>query len=214
MTRAGSPAPAERDAEVKARLRGAMLDLVCERGYRNTAIDAICARAGCEPGDFKRFYGNKEEAFLEIYAEESERFIAVTQRAYDAANCWRGGLRATAYAGARWIQSHPQESRFCILEVLSAGETARLHRERTLRHFIDLVDRGRFELEEPASVSPTFAAAIVGAIAEILIRRIVDGVDLSRAEDIVPQLMYMAVRPYTDTAEAEKELSIPPPPAV
>jgi AcrR family transcriptional regulator len=214
MTRAGSPAPRERDLEVKARLREAMLGLVCELSYRSTTIEAICARAGVGEEDFARVYGSKEGAFLEIYAEEAARFIAVTQRAYDGEEGWRDALRAAAYAGAHWVQSHPRESRFCVLEVLRAGETARLRRERTLRHFIDLVDRGRQELDDPDSVSPLFAAAIVGAIAEMLIRRLAEGEEPSRAEDLVPELMYVAVRPYTDREEAEKELLLPPPPPV
>lgn len=214
MARAGSPAPAERGAEVKARLREAMLDLVCERGYPSTTIEAISAGAEVAAEDFELVYGSREEAFLEIFGEESARFVAVTERAFEGERAWRDGLRAAAYAAARWIQSHPRESRFCILEVLSAGETARLHRERTLQHFVGLVDRGRRELDDPDSVSPYFAAAIVGAFAEMLVRRIVDGEDPSSAENLVPELMYIAVRPYVDSGEAEKELTIPPPPAV
>lgn len=212
MARAGSPAPAERDAEVKARLREALLDLACRESCERTSIEAVCARAGVGTADFRRAYGDMEAAFVAIFSEEAERFVAVVQRAFDAEQAWRDSLRAAAYAGARWIQEHPRQSRFCVLEVLSAGETARLRREQTMRHFIGLVDRGRYELEDPDSVPPSFAAAIVGALAEMLIRRIVEGEDLSRVEDAVPELMYIAVRPYVEKAEAERELSLPPPP--
>ncbi|HWO84741.1 MAG TPA: hypothetical protein VNM38_13265 [Solirubrobacterales bacterium] len=214
MARAEQPPSAERDGEVTARLREAIIDLVCERSYAQTSVVAICDRVGVEVDVFTRAYGSKEQAFLRIYSEESERLLAATRGAYDSEETWRDALRAAAYATARWIQRHPRETRFCVLEALSAGEAARLEREKTLWHFIDLVDRSRQGLDDPGSVPQSFAAAIVGAIAEMLLRRIAAGKDLSRAESLVPEMMYIAVRPYVNKDEAEQELSLPPPPHV
>jgi hypothetical protein len=64
-------------------------------------------------------------------------------------------------------------------------------------------------LENPDSVSPAFAVAIVGAISEILVRRLSEGRELSEVVDLVPEVMYIAVRPYVDGDKALEELSIP-----
>jgi AcrR family transcriptional regulator len=104
MPRAGGPAPAERDGGVRARLRESMLDLVCELGYRAVTVDAIRIRAGADEGEFERIFGSKESAFVQIFEEEYDRFVAAMRVGCEAEQGWRDGLRAAAYAGARWLR--------------------------------------------------------------------------------------------------------------
>jgi len=186
-----------------------MLDLVAGRGYSATTVDAICDRAGAGVGEFARVFGSKEDAFVQIYLEEVELFLAVAASACEIEEGWRDGLRAGAYAGARWIRDHPREARFCILEVLGAGEAAGLQREHLLRTLAAYLDRGRKQLDRDRFVSPAFAEAIVGAISEMLVRRLAGGGDLADLVDLVPELMYIAVRPYVDGEEALEELTRP-----
>jgi AcrR family transcriptional regulator len=209
MSRAGSPAPAGRDAEVWALLRGSMLDLVCEHGYRSVTVEAICADAGVGVDWFERVFPGKQEAFVRLFDEEADRFIAAMRVDCEREASWRDGMRAAAYTGARWLRDHPKEARFCILETLSAGEALQLRREATLRKLAQHVDRGRQLLENPNAVSPAFAGAIVGAISEILVRRLAEGRELAEVVDLVPEVMYIAIRPYVDGEEALEELSIP-----
>jgi hypothetical protein len=75
----------------------------------------------------------------------------------------------------------------------------------------DLIDAGRYELEDPSSVSGDTALAVVGGIYELMQKELSRGRGTGRAEDYVPQLMYIAVRPYLGHEEALKELSIPAP---
>ncbi len=209
MARAGAPTPAERDADLRAHLREATLDVVCERGYRSTTVAVICNRAEAGVDEFERIFGSKEDALVQIYREEAGMFLAVANSACELEENWRDGLRAGAYAGARWLRDHPREARFCILEVLGAGEAAQLQREHLMRTLAVYFDRGRKQLDRDRHVSPTFAAAIVGAISEMLIRRLVEGGDLSDVVDLVPELMYIAVRPFVDGDEAMEELRLP-----
>lgn len=209
MSRAGSPAPTGRDADVWALLRGSMLDLVCEHGYRSVTVEAVCADAGVGVDWFQRVFPGKEEAFVRLFDEEADRFITAMRVGCEREASWRDGMRAAAYAGARWLRDHPREARFCILETLSAGEALQLRRETTLRKLAQHVDQGRQLLENPNSVSPAFAGAIVGAISEILVRRMAEGRELAEAVDLVPEVMYIAIRPYVDGQEALEELSIP-----
>ena len=186
-----------------------MLDLVCELGYRPVTVEAVCARAGAEVGRFERIFGSKEGAFVQIFDEESDRFIAAMRVGCSQVKGWRDGLRVATYTGARWLRDHPREARFCILEALSAGEAVQLRREATLQRLADHVDEGRQLLENPDAVSSVFAKAIVGAISGILVRRLSEGSELAEAVDLVPEVMYIAIRPYVDGDEALEELSIP-----
>jgi AcrR family transcriptional regulator len=186
-----------------------MLDLVCELGYRKVTVAAICADAGVPVGEFGRIFGSKEDAFVQIFEEEADRFSEAMRVACRREITWRDGLRAAAYVGARWLRDHPREARFCILEALSGGEPVQLRRETTLRELARYIDMGRQLLDDPDSVSPAFAAAIVGAISEMLVRRLAESRDLAEAVDLVPEVMYIAIRPYVDGAKALEELSIP-----
>lgn len=210
MGRAGSPAPIGRDSgAVRKRLRDSMLDLVCELGCRNVTVEAICADAGVGVGEFARIFGSKEDAFVQIFDEEALRFTAALRAGCEGGASWRDGMRIAAYAGARWLRDHPREARFCILETLTAGEIVQLRREATLRELAGYIDQGRQLLERPDSVSPSFAVAIVGAISEILIRRLGEGRELAEVVDLVPEVMFIAIRPYVDGEDAFEELSIP-----
>jgi len=209
MARAGSPAPTGRDADIRARLCDSMLDLVCDLGYRAVTVEDVCADAGVGVDEFERICGDKEGAFIQVFDEAADRFTEAMQVGCEREASWRDGMRAAAYAGARWLRDHPREARFCVLEALSAGEAVQLRRETTLRRLAEHVDRGRRLLEDPSSVSPAFASAIVGAISEILVRRLSEGRSLADVVDLVPEVMYIAIRPYVEGEDALQELSIP-----
>lgn len=212
MPRAGPAAGQATPKTVEERLRSAVVELVIELGYSATSIEAICERADVPVLEFQRVYQDKERAFLAIFEELSDDLIRQCKAAYAAAGEeWLPGLRATAYAAARWIRDHPNEARFTVLEGLAAGEEARLLRERTMNYFVDLVDQGRTRNAATSPPSRTFASAAVGGVLELLVRRFVQGQGVARAEEMVPELMYLAVQPYVGAAKASEELTHPPP---
>lgn len=195
----------------RRRIAAAMVELVAEQGYRATTVRQLLERAGVGRADFRRSFAGKRACFLEVYEELSERFSDRVFAAFESEDEWRAGLRAAAYAAARWVGEHPREARYATVETMAAGEFAVERREATLRRFVDLVDGGREQLDEPASVSRAMAEAAIGGILSTLTRSLRRGID-ARPEDFVPGLMFLAVRPYLGPEAAREELSIPPPP--
>ncbi len=202
----GRPEP--RDA--RQAIAAAMIELVAEQGYKATTVKQLLERAGVQRAEFRRLFSGKRACFLEVYEEMSERFGRHVFAAFESEEEWRDGLRAAAYAAARWIGGHPLETRYAVIEMVAAGEFAQAHRETTLRGFVDLIDAGREQLDKPDSVSPAMADGVVGGILGILTKSLRRGARV-RAEDIVPDLMFVAVRPYLGHEAAREELSIPPP---
>jgi AcrR family transcriptional regulator len=204
--RNGGPEPgAERE-----RIAEAMLELIAERGYSATTVNQVLERAGVGRAAFKRHFTAKRDCFLQVYEEMSERFGEQVFAAVEGEEEWRDGLRAAAYAAARWIGEHPREARYWVLEMVAAGEFAQARREETLRRFVDLIDSGRELLDRPDSVSRAMAVGVVGGIVGMLTKNLRRGVRV-RPEEMVPDLMFMAVRPYLGPAAALEELRIPPP---
>lgn len=204
----GRPDP---DAERRQRIVTAMIELVVEQGYGATTVTQLLERAGVSRADFRRLFAGKQACFLAVYEEIGESFTGEVFGAFEREGGWRDGLRAAAYAAARWVGAHPREARYATVEMMMAGEFAVARREATLRRFVDLVDAGREQLEAPDSASPAMAEGVIGGILGMLTRNIRRGTR-ARPEDFVPELMFLAVRPYLGQGVAREELGIPPPP--
>jgi AcrR family transcriptional regulator len=198
------------DAE-RERIREAMLDLVTSQGYSATTVKQVLERAGVSRAAFRRSFASKEDCFLQVYEETTERFNECVFGAFESKEEWREGLRTAAYVAARWIREHPRETRYGTIEMMAAGEFAQAHREATLRKFTEMIDAGRKQLDQPESVSPSMAEGVIGGIIGMLTKNLRRRVDV-RGEDLVPDLMFLAVRPYLGHEAAREELSIPPPP--
>ncbi|HXS47910.1 MAG TPA: helix-turn-helix domain-containing protein, partial [Solirubrobacterales bacterium] len=123
----------------RERIREAMLDLVTEQGYAATSVGQVLERAGVGRAKFNRLFSSKEDCFLQIYEEAAERFNRHVFGAFESEEEWRDGLRAAAYAAARWIRDHPRETRYGTVEMMAAGEFAQAHREVTLRRFTEMI---------------------------------------------------------------------------
>lgn len=205
------PALPQGVAPARERLTSAAVELAVESGYENVTLAALLERARVSRGDFRREFADLEDCLLSAVDEGVERFSAVVFGAYRAGASWRDRLRAAGYAAARWIRDNPGYIVFATTMMNGASDLARAHRDRALQMFVQLVDAGRAELPDPSSVSPDTAMTVIGSIYELLQREVSRGRGTGRAEDFVPELMYLAVRPYLGHAEALKELSIPPP---
>jgi AcrR family transcriptional regulator len=195
----------------RERIREAMVDLIAAQGYQATTIEQVLRRASVNLAAFERLFDDVEDCFLQVYDELAQDFGSRVFDAFESEPEWRDGLRAAAYAAARWIREHPREIRYGTIEMMAAGEFAQTRRDATLRSFVDLVDAGREQLEEPDSVSPSMAEGVIGGIVVMLTKNLRRGTRVS-AEDLVPGLMFLAVRPYLGHVAAREEMTIPPPP--
>jgi AcrR family transcriptional regulator len=208
---AGAAASGEPETVERERIREAMLDLVTSQGYAATTLDQLLERAAVSRVAFERRYDDMEDCFLRVYDELAEELGRCVFDAFESEAEWRDGLRAAAYAAARWIRQHPREIRYGTLEMMAAGEFAHARRDATLRRFVELIDAGRNQLEEPDSVSPSMAEGVIGGIMVTLTKNLRRGARV-RAEELVPGLMFLAVRPYLGHEAAREEMTIPPPP--
>lgn len=196
---------------VRRRIAAAAFDIVLESGYGETTVEAVCERAEVSQVEFERHFADLQACVGGIYGEINDRFDRHVQAAYDSQPDWRSSLRAAAYAAADFFAAHPREVRFCTVAIMDAGEMVAARRDANLQRFVNLIDAGRAELPDPGSVGRGVAESTVGAIFERLLRDTRRGVGAGNARDVVPELMYLAVRPYLGHAEAMKEFSVPPP---
>jgi AcrR family transcriptional regulator len=194
------------------RIFAATVDLVSERGYEGVTADDIAERAGVGRAGFERCFASREQLYLVLFEKLSGEFEEDVLAAFRSHDAWRDSLRACAYAAARWLRDHPREVDFGVVQMFAAGDLAQVHRERQLQRMVDLIDLGRQELDDPDSMSRGVAEGVIGSIYGLLVKEMQSGEGVAAGEGYVPEMMYMAVRPYLGHEVAREELSIPPPP--
>jgi len=210
MFAASDEFPVSESMARRDRIFTAMLDLVADQGYSATSSQEVSEKAGCTLEDFEHEFDNMQECAFWVFDRIVEEFTAEVEAAYAAKPAWRDALRAAAYAAARYQRDHPRETRFGALEFLWVSEMARVRREATFKRFVDLIDAGRQELDEPGSVARSEAEGVIGSIAEMLTKGARRG-EVVDPEISVPQLMYFAVLPYLGSEAAAEELELPSP---
>jgi hypothetical protein len=105
-----------------------------------------------------------------------------------------------------WLEEHPVETRFGVVELLWAGELAQARREAAIRSVVAGVEVGRRLAKDPDSVPPFAGEKVPGQLAHIVMKSLQHGeLDLY---GLVPELMYLAVQPYLGEEVARRELEM------
>jgi hypothetical protein len=136
----------------------------------------------------------------EAIAEAGDRGRA----AYAAADDWRSGIRAAAWAYCRFFEEDPLRARF-VVELSLGCERVRALRNLSLERLADVFHLGRLERERGTECTRLVAEAVVGASWEQLCGLVMRE-ELDRLPSVVPELMYLAVLPYLGEAAAREEL--------
>jgi AcrR family transcriptional regulator len=211
--RTGAPDPFDPVAfPERARIRSTVIELVVELGVDGLDTGVVVECAGVEPAVFQRDFTNPRDCALQIYLANIAEFDRIVFGAVERERDWRSRMRTAGYESLRYFGDRPLEARFNIIQMLSAGEIAQAYRDRYVERLIDLVDEGRMEMENPDSRGREVAVSIFGSVYQYLFKEISSGEQLESIDRLVPELMYIAVRPYLGEEAAVEELSIAPPP--
>jgi AcrR family transcriptional regulator len=196
----------------RARVHDALIDLCYERGYANVTVEQVCQRARVSESSFYEEFSDLEDCFCETLEWQRDRFFAYLDRALAGQEAWADRLRATAYGLLRYLRADRARTHFLAVELHLAGERAMLiWTETIVKPLLDRIDEGREESDSQGSLSRGTAEAVSGAVFGRIHTAAADR-SLFGEEDIVPQLMYMAVLPYLGAEAAQAELSALPPP--
>jgi hypothetical protein len=192
-------------------IAAAVIAVVRERGYELASAAEFQARAGMSEEEFGRQFESKADATLRVFEACIADFKNRVGEAYHAGGFWPTSLRAAAYEVTRWLRDHPDETWFGMIAMLDAGEMALVRREEAFKWGAGLIDAGREVAPDPAAVPASASLVAVGAVVETLRRQEEGSINIIPVE-LVPGLMYGAVRPYLGEDAARAELEIPPPP--
>jgi AcrR family transcriptional regulator len=127
-------------ADQRARLLGAIVDIVARDGYAEAKIGDIAARAGVSRATFYELFGTKEQCLLAAQRALADKFhdeaeLAVVQG--EAARAAHSGLLALV----AFADSEPHEFDFLMHESMLAGPEATKERDRLMTRLAQTVER-------------------------------------------------------------------------
>src|SRR4051812_40967638 len=146
----------------RERMLNAVIEAVAEKGFADTTVADVVARAGVSRRTFYEQFDDKLDCFLAAYVARAEAVLEQIEtrvHALDAAAGWRERLRAGLGAYLDALAARPASARVLNVDVLGAGPRALELRERVLGRFVDQY-RGLGEED--------LLRALVGGIAEMV----------------------------------------------
>jgi AcrR family transcriptional regulator len=189
----------------------ALIDLAFDSNYQAVTVEQIVDRAGGSREDFERIFSSKQACAVAAIEDVMAANMTVVQAAFESEERWPDTLRSGAYAMARYVADHPKQVRFGMLDMLWAGETTGALRDQFFGKFIAMVEAGREVAPDPEAVPQLAAESVVGSITQALGRFSMERGGERDPVAAVPEMMYLAVRPYLGEETARRELTIPPP---
>lgn len=191
-----------RRADPRRQIFDAMIETVAHRGYDLTTIERVLSAAQIPAPVFDEHFENKQECFLRTLDEliaRLEQILAARVPGPGQAP-WPERIRLGLETLLGELADHPDSARVALVECLSAGEASVTRLHRALARLVAILDEGRAQAAdcEAAGIGylpPQTAAAVVGGIASIVHRRVLED-RTAELPELLPELLYFALMPY------------------
>ena len=183
-----------------------MVSAVADRGYGETRVVDVVARAGVSRATFYQLFDDLEDCFLATLDYVAGRLLDTTTAGFneDPDADWPDRVRNGVAAFLNLLAEWPEGARFAITEVLAAGREALRRRDAVTRRFAELVDTGRQDSQiDPPGVT---SVAVVGGVQELLMSELVRG-DVAHLRRHLPEIVYLITEPFlgSEAAAAERD---------
>ena len=182
-------------ADPRRRILGALVETVAERGYDRSTIERVLQVAGVPAAAFDEHFANKEDCFLQAIDEIIGEAECIVLAQFTQQMPWAERVRVSLTALMWALAANPQAARVAIVEILSAGEAANRRYRSALRMFVPLLEEGVPHAPYPQHLPPQTSEAIVGGIAAIVHRRVLER-KTHELPDLIPDIVYFALLPY------------------
>jgi AcrR family transcriptional regulator len=125
-------------ASQRARLLAALTEVVAERGYGETTVGHVVARAGVSRRTFYEHFSSRQECFLAAYDAGTEKLIRAIAGAVSGRQGWSSRLRAGIEAYLETLAASPGFAHLFVQEIGGAGDPASERRRAVHRRFVRL----------------------------------------------------------------------------
>jgi AcrR family transcriptional regulator len=185
----------------RERIIYATAEVMMAKGYANATVADIVAQARISRDVFYAHFSDKEHAFLEAQQHPTQYVLDVCAKAYFSAEEWPERVWRYLRALLRLIAANPAISHLRLVECYAAGPAAIRRAEEITRSFTFFLEEGYGYEGHARELPRLYLQAIAGAIFEILQRHVASG-EYGELPRYLPQLVYIAIAPFTGAQEA------------
>lgn len=193
----------------RRRLLDAMIYTAAHKGYDRTTVSCVSATAEVPEELFAEHFTDKQDCFLQAVDE----LIAGAERAAMAHFArpapWPERVRAALECLLQALARDPDGARVVFVEMLAAGPAAAERQRRVLALFTALVEEGRAGAPYPDCLAAETSEGIVGGIASILHRRVLQR-ETGSLPSLHADLTHFVLLPYRNPEQALDEARLRP----
>lgn len=185
-----------RSSDPREAILDALVWTVARRGYEHATVEEVLALAAVPAPVFAEHFEGKRDCLLAALERSLARIGDAIARRTDPSARWSERVGAGLRALLGVMADHPEETSVVFVECLSAGEPAITRLRRAMANVVPALEEGRRERESDQLGLPIQTSeAIVGGIASILHRRVLEG-EIAGLGALAPDLLYFALLPY------------------
>ena len=184
----------------RRRIMDAIAELTAEQGYDATKIGDIVRRAGVARKTLYDNFEGKEEVFLAAFDAAVEEALArIEADCAEVEGDWEERVQAGLASFLRYVAENPALARMCMIEALSATQTATERYEAAMQRFVELTKRA---VPQDDQLPETIEETLVGGVAWIVYQQIRRG-ETEKAESLLPELSEFMLAPFLGAAEPD-----------
>jgi AcrR family transcriptional regulator len=200
----GVAEPQRESISRRARILDTVVEIVAERGFADTTVRLVTARAKVSTRTFYECFGSLEDCVVAILDETLERTRFVVESAFEREGSWQEGVRGALAGMLALFDGEPQLARVCVLEMLAAGPAVLEHRERAIVQVRALVVE-HLGADASRALPLAFESTVVSVIGVIHARLVTEEPEPLIA--LLGPLMGLILAPYLDEQELEAEIA-------
>lgn len=189
----------------RTRIVYATAQVMMAKGYASATVADIVAAAGVARDVFYEHFADKQNAFLEAQQHPTQHILDTCAAAYFAAQEWPERVWSGLGALIELIVENPELSHLRLVECYAAGPAAIRRAEDITRSFTIFLEEG-YRLHPQAQELPRVCSQAIGGAVFEVVQRHVARRDYDGLRRHLPQLVYVAIAPFTGPEEAARAI--------
>jgi AcrR family transcriptional regulator len=174
-----SPGPGRSASEVaahqRARIYGAMIEIVAEKGYGAVTVRKLAQAAGVSTHTFYERFDDKEECFLSTCEFVIRRGVHRVLASQNDEGDWQEQLRLTFRGLTRELAREPKGARLVLVDAFAAGPAAHERMRRAGAALETMAREGFADAPDGIEVPPLVVKGIVAGVARLACARLLEG---------------------------------------
>jgi AcrR family transcriptional regulator len=192
----------------RERLIAGLIEVLYEDGYQKTTVSQIGQRAAVSKSDFYKHFESKDDCFVAAYDAAIERIRGEVEDACSehSGTSWALRVQAGVAALLGFLASEPAIASMVLVEGLRAGRGIYDRYQAALESFVPLLREGAPRALEGNAVPEAMDEAVVGGIASLLARRVLND-EAEQLDVLLPEVLEFALMPYLGVVETRRIIS-------